>query len=551
MKKSVLAAALAVVAATAAAVAVSLAHGSTDKSGGVFRLGSSSSIDSLNPFVAFNQLSYNTFAYIYPLLVVYDRSNRNFAPDFAVSWKVSNGGKTWTFKTRANAKWSDGQPLTAADAAWTINTNIKYQSTGAANNAGLIAHIIRASAPNSTTLIVRYAAPVGNVLSQFEQLPILPRHVWSKYTGHKGNDLKSFPNNAPIVSGGAFVLTKYKKDEIALYEHNNSFYGPKPKVDAFGLRLFANDDALVTALKNHEIDAIDAVPATAIKTLKNAGFKINRLPGGQQNDFIINSNPKKRRHRELLNLKVKEAFAHAVNHQKMIDVVLLGYGKPASTIIAPVSRADSVTWHNRTLKPEKFDLALANRILDRLGYKKGSDGIRVAGDHKMSYQVITPTDLQTVDRTFQIMQPDFRKIGVELKQRALDSSAAFDEIGAPDYKYLDFDLSLWDWVALADPDFMLSVVTCAQYGGWSDSGYCNKAYDALYSKQQLTPEKNKRRAIVWRMQKMLYQQRPYIWLYQLDQVDATSPKWTGLVDSFQGPFNQLNRISMSEVHQVG
>ncbi|MGZ4386354.1 MAG: hypothetical protein ACXVZO_05455, partial [Gaiellaceae bacterium] len=101
------------------------------------------------------------------------------------------------------------------------------------------------------------------------------------------------------------------------------------------------------------------------------------------------------------------------------------------------------------------------------------------------------------------------------------------------------------------PDFMLSVVTCAQYGGWSDSGYCNKAYDALYSKQQLTPDKNARKAIVWQMQKLLYAARPYIWLYQLDQVDAASPKWTGLVDSFMGPFNQFNRLSMTEVHQAG
>ena len=138
-----------------------------------------------------------------------------------------------------------------------------------------------------------------------------------------------------------------------------------------------------------------------------------------------------------------------------------------------------------------------------------------------------------------------------MRSLALDDSAAFEVVGAPDYKYLDFDLSLWDWVALADPDFMLSVVTCAQYGGWSDSGYCNKRYDALYSKQGLTPDQNERRAIVWQMQRLLYQERPYIWLYQLDQVDAVSHNWTGLVDSFQGPFNQLSRRSLTEVHQVG
>ncbi|MGZ4383927.1 MAG: ABC transporter substrate-binding protein, partial [Gaiellaceae bacterium] len=172
--KSVLAFVLVAVVAAATAVG-SLAQGSKDaKSGGVFRLGTSSTIDSLNPFVAFSQEAYNTFTYIYPALVLYDRSNRDFVPDLATSWKVSNGGKTWTFKTQPNAKWSDGQPLTAADAAWMINTSIKYQATGAANMAGLIAHITGASAPNPTTLVVQYKQPVGNVLAQLEQLPILP-----------------------------------------------------------------------------------------------------------------------------------------------------------------------------------------------------------------------------------------------------------------------------------------------------------------------------------------------------------------------------------------
>ena len=67
------------------------------------------------------------------------------------------------------AKWSDGKPLTAEDAAWTINTDIKYKSTGAANAAGLIAHITQAEAPDPNTLVVHYAAPAGNVLGQFQQ----------------------------------------------------------------------------------------------------------------------------------------------------------------------------------------------------------------------------------------------------------------------------------------------------------------------------------------------------------------------------------------------
>jgi peptide/nickel transport system substrate-binding protein len=167
----------------------------------------------------------------------------------------------------------------------------------------------------------------------------------------------------------------------------------------------------------------------------------------------------------------------------------------------------------------------------------------------MSYQVITPTDVPSTNRTFQILQPDFKKIGIQLTQRALDSTAAFEAIAAPDNKYLKFDLAMWDWVALIDPDFMLSVVTCDQFGGWSDTGFCVKRYDAMYAQQQLTPNQAKRKALVWKMQKYLYAKRPYLWLAAQDAVWAVSKSWAGLVASPQGPFNSINKLSLSRVHQ--
>ena len=526
-----------------AATANGSSSGPTAKTGGTFRIGTSSRIDSLNPYVAFNQDAYSTFEYVYPFLIQYDKANRKFVADFATKWKASNGGKTWTFTVRKGAKWTDGKPLTAKDAAWTINTDIKYAAGGAANAAGLIAHIKNAKAPNATTLVVNYAKAPGNVLGQFQQFAILPQHIWSKHTGHKGNDLKRFSNN-PLVGAGPFELSKFKKDDIALFQRNGSFYAEKPLVDGFGLRMFSNEDALVSALKAHEIDAIEDVPGTAIKTLKKS-FNVRAVTGVSQTDFIINSNPKKKKHKELLNLKVKAAMAHAIDRKQIVRVVFLGYGKPAGSIIPPATGG----WYNPGVRPESFNLALANKILDRLGFKKGSGGIRVANGHKMSYEVITPTDVPSTNRTFQILQPDFKKIGIQLKQRALDSTAAFDAITAPDGKYLNFDLSLWNWVALIDPDFMLSVVTCAQYEGWSDSGFCDKKYDAMYSQQQLTPNQAKRKALVWKMQRYLQAKRPYVWLAAQDAVWAVSKGWGGLVASPQGPFNSINKLSLTRVHQ--
>jgi peptide/nickel transport system substrate-binding protein len=539
-----LAAAALVIAALGFATTATGSGKEAASSGGTFRIGTASGIDSLNPFVAFNQDAYSTFEYIYPVLVQYN-SHLKFAPFFATSWHSSNHGKTWTFKTRPHAKWSDGKPLTAADAAWTINTSIKYKSGATANVAGLMAHITHASAPNATTLVVHYKQAAGNVLGQFQQFFILPKHIWAKHLGKKGAGLKTFPNPAPVVGSGPFNLVKYTPKQIALFQRNPSYWGVKPRIAGFGLQQFSNDDAMVQALKSHGLDAIETVPATSIKTLRSSGFNVSDVRGLDQTDFIINSNPHKKKHRELLNLKVKAAFDHAIDRKKIDSVTFLGAAQPADSIIP----ATTGSWHNPHLKPVSFDLKLANKLLDQAGFKKGPGGIRVANGKKMSYNVIAPTDVQSIPRTFQIIQTDFAKIGVQLKQEALDSSAAFAKMSGPNNTYQGFDLAMWDWTALIDPDFMLSVVTCDQWGGWSDSGFCDKKYDRMYSKQQLTPNQTKRRKIVWQMQAFLYKQRPYLWLANDDSVSATSKSWVGFKNTPQGPFNELNIQSLTQVHQ--
>jgi peptide/nickel transport system substrate-binding protein len=237
----------------AALILATTATGSekTAASGGTFRLGTASGIDSLNPYVAFNQDAYSAFEYIYPVLVQYD-SHLHYAPFFAKSWKASNGGKTWTFKTQPHAKWSDGKPLTAADAAWTINTDLKYRNGATANVAGLVSHIKHASAPNATTLVVKYAQRPNPtyVLGQFQQYFILPKHIWSQHLGKNGAGLKTFPNSAPIVGSGPFNLVKFKQNNVAIFQRNDSYWGPKPKIDEFGLQQYSNDDAMITALRH-------------------------------------------------------------------------------------------------------------------------------------------------------------------------------------------------------------------------------------------------------------------------------------------------------------
>ena len=542
-----LAAAVTAISLVAAACGGSNSSGSV-KEGGVFRLGSSSSIDSLNPFVAFQADAYSTFEYIYPELVQYN-AKLQFVPDFARSWAESAGGKVWTFHTQPNAKWSDGKPLTAADAAWTYQTILKYQDGATANSAGYVAHLKSVTAPDSTTLVLTYKQPVANVLSQVQQVPILPEHIWAKYATGNGKALTRFQNNAPIVSGGPFILTKYTPKQIALFKRNPTFYGPKPHIDGFGLQFFQTSDAEITALKSHQLDGVEVpVPPTSVATLKAAHFVVPSTPGDAFDDFIINANPQQEAsHRELMNPLVRQAFDAAIDRPAIVSTSLLGHGKPGASIIPPVTGH----WSDPSIKPTAFSLARANQLLDQAGYKMGPNGLRIANGHPMSYTVIMPTDIQDTygQRSFQIIQADFKKIGVQLNLKVLDDSAAYNAILANHYK--NFELSMWDWFPLTDPDFMLSVLTCVSWNVWNDTGFCSKTYDNLYAAQSAATSPAKRQQIVYQMQQMIANQRVYLVIDYPDSIEAHSPSWADLPLIAGASFTSMSKIPFESVHQAG
>jgi peptide/nickel transport system substrate-binding protein len=540
-------AAAAVVVALAVAACGSSSSGGQVKEGGVFRLGSPATIDSLNPFVAFNSDAYSTFTYIYPELVQYN-VKQQFVPDFARNWQVSPDGKVWTFHTQPNAKWSDGKPLTAADVAWTLNTILKFQAGPTANSAGYVAHMKTATAPDATTVVLTYERPVANVLSQVQGIPILPEHVWAKYATGNGQALKTFSNDAPIVSGGPFILEKYTPKQIALFKRNPTFYGPKPHIDGLGLQFFTTTDAMITALKSHQLDGAELLSPTSVATLKAAHFIVPAVPSYTFDDFIINSNPQQQAsHKELLNPLLRQAFDAAIDRQAIVKTSLLGYGAPGSSIIGPATGH----WYDPAIKTTPFSLAQANQLLDQAGYKMGPNGVRIADGHTMSYTVIIPTTIaeRWGQRSFQIIQANFQKIGVKLTEKTLDDTAAYDAILANHYK--NFEISMWDWGPYPDPDFMLSVLTCGSWNVWNDTGYCNKTYDGLYQAQSAAMNVAKRQQIVYQMQQMAATTKMYLVLDYPDNIEAHWTTWADLPLVAGESFTAMSKIPFETVHQVG
>ena len=504
---------------------------------------------------------------VYPLLVQVDYSKSKgyyIASDWATSWKPSNGGKTWTYKLRKGAKWSDGKPMTAADAAWTINTTIKYASGATAVQATALNHAKNAKAPNSTTLVINYEAPVGNALWLIAGMPIVPRHVWEPYEKKQsgGKAIKTYrpEGKLPMVTGGAYTIKSYEKKGTTVFIANPDFYGPKSNADAVALTFYTNSDSMIAELRQGNLDWIDQVPFGAVNAVKKSkGVKVNQWPGGEITNITWNSNQRKLKNRELLDPRVKKALSMCVNRDKMIQVVFGGYATKVESLVGHISPLE-----NPNLGPTKYNCGAANKALDRLGYKRGSDGIRVApatggkyaqGAHPMSYEVIIPTSLDfNGTRMFEIVKEGWAKLGVTARLKvggdatasyALETDEKCD--AAKSIGYSKFDIAMWDWIAGPEPDFQLSVVTKAQWCSWSDTGWDNPAYDKLYEKQGVTVDPAKRKAIIYKMQKMVYDAFVYTQLTNHVALDATSAKWTG----FKNPLSAFSKTYYTSPRKVG
>ena len=339
--------------------------------GGIFTEGTTNYIDTLNPFNYIEAQSVTAFQEVYPTLVQYGPGLTDIVPSYAKSWDTSSDGKTWTYHLESGGKWSDGQPLTADDVAWTANTIVKYQSGATAVLASSVSHVTKAVATDPNTVVFHYDAPTGNAQSLIAGLYILPKHVWAQYDKNDGKDLKTYlpEQHLPVVSGGPFTVTQYEKKGTTVFKPNDGFWGTKPHIDAFAMVYYTNADSMIADLQSGAISAVDQVPFTAVNAVKKAsGVKIDTYPGGEIVNITWNSNPYKLAHRELLDPKVKEALSQCVDVAQIQQVVFSGYADPEGSLLGSIAG----DWRSPNVKPVQFNCDQANQMLDSLGYKKGS-----------------------------------------------------------------------------------------------------------------------------------------------------------------------------------
>ncbi|MEU9099361.1 ABC transporter substrate-binding protein [Streptomyces sp. NPDC048361] len=498
--------AAAALALTAAVLLPAQGSAADDAKGGrkVLTVAVSQSVDSLSPFLAQRVISTSVHRLMYPYLTDYDPKDGHAIAGLATAWQVSPSKLTWTYTIRGNWRWSDGRPVTARDAAWTFNKMMSDK--GAATAAGsFVANFDKVTAPGPATLVIALKRPQATMTAL--DVPIVPEHMWNKV-----RDFTTYNNDRhfPVVGAGPFVLSDYKVDRYIKLRPDKSFWRGAPKFDELVFKYYKDNDAAVAALRKGEVSFVSNLTPAQASSLKSAPhIKVNDAPG--RRFLALATNPGARSgdgqrfgdgNPALLDVRVRRALFAAVDRRMLVDKVFQGHAVEGQGYIPP--RFADYFWTPSAAQKTSYDPAKAAALLDEAGYREGADGRRTGEDGKplalrLLCHAVDPND-KAIGK---YLQEWWGKLGVGLTVDCVDNVT--DPWAAGEY-----DLALDGYSVSPDPDYVLSIHTCAalpanpKVSGRTDDFVCDRRFDELYAEQLAEYDTAKRADLVKRMESRLY-----------------------------------------------
>ena len=462
------------------------------------------SVDSLSPFLAIRLSSTGVNRLMYEYLTDYDPGDNHAIPGLATKWKPSADKLTWTYTIRSGATWSDGRRVTAKDAAWTFHKMMTDEAAATANGS-FVANFREVTAPSPTELVIELKKPQATMAAL--DVPIVPEHVWSKV-----KDLGKFNNDKkfPVVGDGPYVLTDYKPDSYVRMEANKTFWRGAPRFDELVFKYYKDGDAAVAALRKGEVSFVSGLtPAQSASLGHQSDIKVNDAPGRRFYALAVNPGARTRNGTpmgdgdpSLRDPRVREALFRAVDRKTLIDKVFQGHAVEGAGYIPP--RFSTYFWKPSADQARGYDPARAARLLDEAGYKKNSAGKRLGKDGEpLDYRLLCHATDPNDKAAGQYLREWWGKLGIGVTLDCLDNVSDPWLAGT-------YDLAFDGWSVNPDPDYVLSIHTCAALPATpketasTDNFICDKQYDGLYARQLAEYDPARRAGLVKRMESRLY-----------------------------------------------
>jgi peptide/nickel transport system substrate-binding protein len=501
----------------------------------VLRVGTTQDLDSMNPFGTALVVGFEVFTLNYELLVGFGQ-DLGPVPAFASSWEQSDDGLTWTFTINPDKRWSDGEPATADDAAWTLNQVLASVEAGEYTGLGYLdpyvanAGVTSIEATDAQTLVITTDRPNTQVLGMY--IPILPRHIW------EDRDLGEDLNDPPIVGSGPYQAVQWETGQRIRFERNPNFDGQAGAADEVIIQIFGDGASMAESLRNNELDYAHNVNPDQFDQLGNdpnietvagvangwtqLGFNTYGTGTGNVIEGGGPSTP------ALQDQAFRDALGYAIDNELLVDRLLNGHGEPGLTHVPPFQ----VDWHVPPENPRTFDLDEARSRLEAAGYTTDANN-RLPDLHgnPISLRLVFPDSSEDYSAAAQFIQDWFGQLGINVAPQQYDSGALIEIMLPPEAGEgytADYDLFIWGWGGDVDPNSLLEIFTCEQIGGSSDSMYCNTEYDDLFARQNRATSDEERAELIAQMQQMIYEDAPYhILFYDATLVAYRTDRFTG------------------------
>ena len=474
--------------------------------GGTWREGLIGAPRFINPVLALSEADDDLTSLVYSGLLKATPSG-DYVPDLAQSYTISPDGKTYTFTLRANAKFSDGKPVTADDVVFTIGKtqDPALQSPEQANWSGVMVQKISANQV-SFTLKQAYAPFIENL-----SMGILPQHLWQ---GVSDDDFAQSPLNTSPIGSGPFMVDSVSRTSSGVpssytLKSSPTYVLGAPYLSDITFTFYQNEDDLVDALKTGDVQAASGISPARLKELSDlhiASAPLNRVFGVffNQNQSAV-----------LRDQSVRQALERAVDRDALVAQVLGGYGKPLVGPLPPSVLPQSAS-------ASRGDIAQAKKELASAGWQPGPDGTlqKTTGTGKKAVTttlsfVLSTGNVPELRAAAEYLRATWKQLGAAVTVQVYDQGDLSQNVIRP----RQYDALLFGEIIGREPDLYAFWDTNQRLDpGLNIAQYANSSVDTLVEQLRSTEDAGLRKMLYTQFSQDIQNDTPAVFLYAPDFV---------------------------------
>jgi len=463
----------------------------------------------LLPMLASDSASASISGHIFRGLTKYNK-NIVLEGDLAESWSISQDGLVITFKLRKDVLWHDGKPFTADDVIFTYNTVINPKvPTPYSSNYGPVKEVKKI---DDYTVRVYYNEPFAPSLEAWG-MGIIPKHVY------EGKVLTTPEINRNPIGSGPYKIKEWVTGQKIVLDAFDKYYEKTPNIQKIITRVIPDTATMFLELKFGGIDYMSLTPAQfklqAHSSHFDSYFNKFRYPSFSYTYLGFN----------LLSplfkdTKVRQAISHAINKKDIITAVLLGYGTDCTGPFPPESWA-----YNPNVRIFSYNPQKAIELFKEAGWNINSKGILQKDGKPFEFTVITNQGNETRLKTAQIIKEQLKAVGINMNIKVLEWQAMLHD-------FIDkkkFEVVILGWSLSRDPDiYDIWHSSKTKEGEFNFVSYKNAEVDELLIKGRQVFSIDERKKIYDRIQEILAEEQPYIFLYIPDALPVIHKRFKGV-----------------------